>query len=741
MNPTIPTFFAFILIANLASATERKPPLSQEPRPLHDSRKYTDYKPQPPTRVRDEVLRVASNGSFVSHCLLVISCDGREKNFETITGQDGLTFGITDFASDDGVYEFLKLLHQHYPGEFKAIFAEHSDDLLNLSWIKENNGGGRGKDANDNGLVRFDWFRTGLDKILSNRRYYGLQLANFREGKVDPCLKVFKTNGFQYELTLGAMIAVANSVGPGGMNTLLKRATNDVPLGTIDRERHITEKMLSLYVSGDPLPGPDDSAYMQSALEEQPENGAAKLGHRADRVRRVVTNFPPAKKQLLNGLGDFSLEADERLDAVDSHLSQPSSSPKESANPSAQPLSATSQGTSSPSKGVEEENTKKQSSPTPAASADSPIESPNKNLEPPKGSAPASAAEEASPHSNAPNDTGKFDNAWPASESNKKWLKHVRSMDLENDTNYSFPELAGKTSCMLKIDKDGKTVGSFLWRRSSGNSGNPNTEIAYFNMARILGFENIVRPGVPFKIGPRAITNYEKLLKNDPINNQQRQDNRTATLAFIQSNPGEMRGALKCKKPKSTEEYNEIVGNNGPNMDDPIMRLVQADQPMPAGDVTIKINKKIYKASAVDTGRAWSNLLVLDVIFGQWDRFSQGNVTIVTQDDTFALFSTDNGGADFGQTWPERNVGWFSRYDTNTVARLKQLSAFLEGQENEFGGYTNPKALVVDLGLYQEDSPANYVKKLSRTCKLMLATMQKSISSHGEANALFASRK
>jgi hypothetical protein len=294
---------------------------------------------------------------------------------------------------------------------------------------------------------------------------------------------------------------------------------------------------------------------------------------------------------------------------------------------------------------------------------------------------------------------------------------------------------------MLKIDKNGKTVGSFIWRRSRGNSGNPNTEIAYFNMARILGFENIVRPAVPFKIGPRAITEYEKLLKNDPINNQQRQDNRSATLEFIQTNPGEMRGGLKCKKPKSTEEYNEIVGNDGPNMDDPIMRLVQADQPMPAAEVTIKIKNKIYKASAVDTGRAWSNLMVLDAIFGQWDRFSQGNVTVVTENDTFALFSTDNGGADFGQTWPERNVGWFSRYDANTVARLKQLSAFLEGQATEFGGYTDPKVFVVDLGLFQEDSPANYVKKLSRTCKLMLAAVQESISSHGEANALFASRK
>jgi len=88
--------------------------------------------------VRDEVLRVAGNGSFISRCLLVLSRDGESKNFETITGQDGLTFGITDFATDGGVHEFMKMMQKHYPDDLKAAFPDHARDLLDQNWIRDN---------------------------------------------------------------------------------------------------------------------------------------------------------------------------------------------------------------------------------------------------------------------------------------------------------------------------------------------------------------------------------------------------------------------------------------------------------------------------------------------------------------------------------------------------------------------------------------------------------------------------
>src|ERR1700736_3560296 len=90
----------------------RIPPIEQAP--LHPKTStYTNYKPQPPSRVRDDVLRVTSNNSFISRCLRMISRNGESKNFETITGQDGITFGIKDFATDDGILSFMRALQAH----------------------------------------------------------------------------------------------------------------------------------------------------------------------------------------------------------------------------------------------------------------------------------------------------------------------------------------------------------------------------------------------------------------------------------------------------------------------------------------------------------------------------------------------------------------------------------------------------------------------------------------------------
>jgi hypothetical protein len=296
----------------VGSAAERKPPLDQEPTP-RGTKDFTDYKPQPPERVRDEVVRVAGNGSFVSRCLLVVSRDGESKNFETITGQDGLTFGITDFATNGGVHEFMRMLQKHYPDDFKAVFSEHAGDLLNENWIRKNNGGGKGIKANNNGLIRQAWVRTGVDRILSDRRFHGLQLENFKRGKVTPSLERFEKEGFDYEFTLAAMIGVANSAGASGMRSFLDAAKKTVPDGAPDRELAIAKRMLLRYVAGDPHPGADDLKYLGSVFDGKPPVTRPVLGHRGRRVRELVEKFPLETPKKFERIGEFALDQEERL--------------------------------------------------------------------------------------------------------------------------------------------------------------------------------------------------------------------------------------------------------------------------------------------------------------------------------------------------------------------------------------------------------------------------------------------
>lgn len=267
---------------------------------------YTIYKPQPPQRVQNAVLQACNNGSFVSRCLRVITRDGQSKNFETITGQDGLTFGITDFASNGGVAEFMKIVEAKFPEIFREAFAGNVDNLLSLAWIKENNGGGKGKEANDNGLIKITWLRKGLDLILTNPHLHAVQLENFRKGKVEPSLTTFQAKGYVQEFTLAAMIGIANSRGAGGMREDLEAAIAKVGNLGDESEAAVVKALLERYVFADPNPGPNDAELLEAGLSNGETPSESGLGHRARRVYWLLSVFPPAQQKQFTMLGDFS---------------------------------------------------------------------------------------------------------------------------------------------------------------------------------------------------------------------------------------------------------------------------------------------------------------------------------------------------------------------------------------------------------------------------------------------------
>jgi ketosteroid isomerase-like protein len=283
---------------------------------------------------------------------------------------------------------------------------------------------------------------------------------------------------------------------------------------------------------------------------------------------------------------------------------------------------------------------------------------------------------------------------------------------------------------MLKIKKDGKTVGSFLPPNSSGN---PNSEIAYFNMARILGFEDIIRPAVPYKLGKRPLSEFRRLLESDHIEaNRRNRDkirNRDNILAWIKANPAELNGAVKADKPKSNRSYNEILSNGSPKKNHALMQHVQANNPMPDATGRMALADGSATTNALETARAWSILLSLDVIFGQSDRYSGSNITVNVDEGrkTFALFSTDNGGADLcsGSKQAAKNLGLFSRYDRDAVAIIERMTTFLKGGSNGFDGYSDPKAFVVDLGFYLEPTPEKSVQCLKENCDQFLKAVRK----------------
>ena len=233
--------------SNLCQQSNAIPTIDTPPRhPGGGPSEYTEYKIASAAdreAVRQDVLRVAGNGSFVSRCLLVISRQGLSKNFVTITGEDGLTFGIKDFISDS-VRSLLLDMEKRAPGTLATVFGSHAGEVVDAKFLAQHT-----DKATDRGLIGIGWLRVGIDQALCDRRFHGVQLWKFVEEAVRPSLDTFEQAGFQLAFSAATMVGVANSFGAGGMVNRLGNARKSVGAG--DGEAKIIRRFVQDYALRD----------------------------------------------------------------------------------------------------------------------------------------------------------------------------------------------------------------------------------------------------------------------------------------------------------------------------------------------------------------------------------------------------------------------------------------------------------------------------------------------------------
>jgi hypothetical protein len=332
--------------------------------------------------------------------------------------------------------------------------------------------------------------------------------------------------------------------------------------------------------------------------------------------------------------------------------------------------------------------------------------------------------------------------ARPLSTVTQDWMEKWRGMDLDSPE-YEFKELSGSTSINMKIRKIDPTDPKGYKARGSfvplNGAANPDTEIAYFNFAAILGYDSAFRPTVRYELGPRASATLKTLIEHASIHGADRTENKGDILREIASGRP-LRGCVKAKKLDSSRAYDEMVnpsarGNGAPRSSNPVIKSLQVDNPEPQSGVTLDLGHA-YQGDALQLAREFSVIMTLDVIFRQWDRYSGGNVVIAKDDSgTAHFYATDNGGADVSGRL-DRNIGLFSRYDRHTIEELKALDAFLKNPAGGFLGYTDAEAFVVDLGLYRMHSPADYVVRLKSNLDVFLAHVSEVENRHGAATYL-----
>jgi cell wall-associated NlpC family hydrolase len=312
-------------------AGERKVQLDVQPRYLTHAkptvREYTTYSPHG-ERPKAEVRRVTGNASFVSRVLRIIAAD---KHFEGLTGLDGLTIGIGDFAAGSDI-SFLFAARELQPTLFRTIFGAHTDEMMQgtsrRGWLSQH-----ASRLNDHGLIAIPWLRKGIARLLADQRFYGIQLAFWQRDKVAPSLATFSSYGFELEFSLAAMCGMANSMGPGGMRRLLRKGKAAAEAaGKSGREREIAILRLACdqYAHTGGTFRNDEpeekrrkaSAQATAAIGHVFDGGPAPgdTQHRATRILRTNRAFPLRQARTFSGdLGQFALEPGERAPTAPVH--------------------------------------------------------------------------------------------------------------------------------------------------------------------------------------------------------------------------------------------------------------------------------------------------------------------------------------------------------------------------------------------------------------------------------------
>lgn len=330
------------------------------------------------------------------------------------------------------------------------------------------------------------------------------------------------------------------------------------------------------------------------------------------------------------------------------------------------------------------------------------------------------------------------------SSSTIKWMKKWNEIDLEDANLYTFPALSGTTSVNLKVAKKDakdtsgfKSLGSFV---TVNEAANPNAEIAYFNLSVILGVDSFFRPAIRYELGNRGKEEFRKLLVSTKLVGAIRNNNKERILKSISNYPNEnLKGCLKAKKEENIHELEDMVKTKWPsagrlNYKHPILKLIQAQNEQPKIGDRILLRKD-FEGDAVTLAREFSIILTLDTVFGQYDRFSGGNIVLSRDEMNNAHFyATDNGGAEIvdsvasAKDMTER----FSRFDRTVILKLKELNNFLNNPASGYLGYTSAEAFIFDLGLYFRYPPERYLDGLKKNLAVLLHHVHESEERFGD---------
>jgi len=296
----------------------------------------------------------------------------------------------------------------------------------------------------------------------------------------------------------------------------------------------------------------------------------------------------------------------------------------------------------------------------------------------------------------------------PGTKSDKEFDIFVSKLDLEKTGDYEFYFKTSGTSIGFKIAKPEKRKkGMFVPENSATHL---EGEVMAYRLSRLLGVSDIYNPVAYYTLGPKAITRFSKMLRNE--SNKWRRQNTEKIRKAIANSPKSMPGIYKYRHKRESQAVDSLTSSNRFNTGHPFASFLKGNGTMP-GEKTmsfrgIKPDKKEYPLPSEEEkvlAAQLSNIFVIDALCGQWDRFSGGNIEVYAHKDGRLQFvGRDNGGANllWGRSWYNRYKGWVTRFDQSLIDQLRELNRFLKDPSAPYQGVSKKSELKSLLG-FQSD--------------------------------------
>lgn len=292
-----------------------------------------------------------------------------------------------------------------------------------------------------------------------------------------------------------------------------------------------------------------------------------------------------------------------------------------------------------------------------------------------------------------------------------------------------FEYKSSGTSVGIKVDQDGKSIGKFVPENSATNV---EGQVVAYQLARFLYMSELVMPSDYYLLRGSGAAKFKSMLQGHSQTNKWRRLNREDVLAKL-NRDGEIPGVFTPHTKFKSPEVQGLAddGSNTINRSHPIAQWIRAEGPMPSTRQMslkgVKNNEgRVPVESEIELARQFSEIMVLDILTGQWDRWSGGNVEAGYDGDRVFFWSRDNGGSSInGGGVLKKYSSIVTRFTPEQVERLKALAAALGA---------NPSDTAKQLKL--KSKPSILLARVNAT----LEHIADEIREHGANRALFPPR-